>query len=192
MDARQLRTRARLASVVLQLSAQKPITQVTVSELASAAEINRSTFYEHADTPASLLRATLRAELDVIRERNLAAIDDLPNAVQDTTLDVLGHVESHDEIYLRGLSLDDNSGELHSMLSAHFARSVELLLESGALKLPKSKHPDLLADTTARFVADGTVGAIEAWLRTPSPRDPKTFLEIYRLVMPAWWPLPKL
>jgi len=190
MDARQLRTRARLASVVLQLSAQKSITQVTVSEIAAAAEINRSTFYEHADSPASLLRGTLRAELDDIRDRNLAAIDDVPRALQNTTSEVLDHVVSHEEIYQRGLSLDDDSGELHSMLSAHFQGSVHRLLESGHLKLPKSNHPDLLGDTVARFVADGTVGAIEAWLRTPSPRDHSAFLETYYLVMPGWWPQP--
>ena len=190
MDARQLRTRARLATVVLQLSAQKPITQVTVSELAAAAEINRSTFYEHADSPASLLRATLRAELDEIRNRNLAAIDDVPRALQNTTSEVLDHVVSHDEIYQRGLSLDDDSGELHSMLSAHFQGSVYQLLESGALKLPASKNPTLLSDTVARFVADGTVGAIEAWLQTPSPRNHDAFLETYYLLMPGWWPNP--
>ncbi|TBN56499.1 TetR/AcrR family transcriptional regulator [Glaciihabitans arcticus] len=191
MDARQLRTRARLATAVLQLGAQKPITQVSVSELAAAAEINRSTFYEHSDSPAALLRATLRAELDQIRDRNLAAIENVPKALQNTTSEVLEHVASHDEIYQRGLGLDDDSGELHSMLSAHFQGSVHQLLDSGHLKLPASTYPDLLSDTVARFVADGTVGAIEAWLRTPSPRDNAAFIETYYLVMPAWWPKPK-
>jgi AcrR family transcriptional regulator len=189
MDARQQRTRAQLARAILELAEAKSVTSITVSELAAVAKINRSTFYEHSDSPASLLRSTLRDELDVIRDRNLGAPLDVRTAVLQVTTDVLDHVDAHSTIYSRGLSLDDNAGELHSMLSAHFAQSMRQLFESGTVELPKSADPAYLEDTAARFIADGTVGAIEAWLRTPAPRERQAFLEAYRLVMPGWWPL---
>jgi len=189
MDARQVRTRANLARAILELAGEKAVTEISVSELASAAGINRSTFYEHSDSPASLLRSTLRDELDEIRSRNLDLTGDVDTAVLATTTDVLRHVDSHDRIYARGLGLDDNAGQLHSMLSVHFQQSIRLLLAAGSIEPPKSADPAYLDDTVARFIADGTVGAIEAWLRTPTPRDPQAFLDIYRLVMPRWWPL---
>ncbi len=41
----------------------------------------------------------------------------------------------------------------------------------------------------SRYVAYGTVGAIEAWLEGPEPRSVDAFAERYRLLLPAWWPL---
>jgi AcrR family transcriptional regulator len=189
MDARQVRTRTNLARAILELAGQKAVTDITVSEIASAAGINRSTFYEHSESPAALLRSTLRDELDEIRSRNLDAPTDATSAVLDTTTDVLRHVDSHAAIYARGLGLDDNAGQLHSMLSVHFQQSIRQLISGGIIELPNATDSAYLEDTVARFIADGTVGAIEAWLRTPMPRSTESFLATYRLVMPQWWPL---
>jgi AcrR family transcriptional regulator len=188
MDARQERTRAALSRAILGLARSKPVTTITVSEVAAAAGINRSTFYEHSDSPAALLRSTLRTELDGVRDRNLSGPLDARSAVSSVTSDVLDHVDSHSAIYSRGLGLGDNAGELHSMLSAHFQQSVHQLFATGTVS-PPGDDSDYLRDTVARFVADGTVGAIEVWLRMPQPRDRAEFLSAYRVVMPSWWPL---
>lgn len=187
MDARQLRTRARLARAILALAAVKAVADITVSEVASTAQINRSTFYEHSDSPTALLRSTLRDELDEIRDRNLTHPTDVTASVRAVTLEVLDHVESHAAIYSRALGHDD-AGELHSMLSAHFERSVRLLLDEGAVEMPEGSTA-LARSTAPRFIADGTVGAIDVWLRGPEPRSAEEFVTSYRTVMPAWWPL---
>ena len=187
MDARQLRTRARLARAILDLAAVKAVADITVSELATMAQINRSTFYEHSDSPTTLLRSTLRDELDVIRDRNLTNPTDVTASVRSATLDVLTHVDSHAEIYSRALGHED-AGELHSMLSAHFERSVRLLLDHGTVEIP-APASEFTRASVARFIADGTVGAIDVWLHTPAPRTPDDFLASYRTVMPGWWPL---
>ena len=187
MDARQLRTRARLARAILYLAAVKAVADITVSEIATTAQINRSTFYEHSDSPTALLRATLRDELDDIRDRNLAHPTDVAASVRAVTLDVLSHVDAHAAIYSRALGHDE-SGELHSMLSSHFERSVRLLVDDGSVEMPEGAT-EFTRATAARFIADGTVGAIDVWLHTPAPRSADEFLASYRTVMPAWWPL---
>ncbi|MCU1407135.1 MAG: TetR/AcrR family transcriptional regulator [Glaciihabitans sp.] len=48
---------------------------------------------------------------------------------------------------------------------------------------------NFVAEAAARFIADGTVGAIEVWLRTPAPRSIDQFTAAYRLFIPSWWPL---
>src|SRR5579875_2167271 len=67
VDARQEKTLASLSGTVLQLAAAGPITDVTVSGLAAAAGVHRSTVYTYASSPTELLRRVLRAELDELR-----------------------------------------------------------------------------------------------------------------------------
>ena len=64
MDARQLRSRSKLFAAILELAADVRAEDLSVTEVASAAGVHRSTFYEHAESPAALLREALEAELD--------------------------------------------------------------------------------------------------------------------------------
>lgn len=192
MDARARRSRTKLSAAVLDLAERDGIEAVSMVSIAQAAGVNRSTVYEHAASPLELLRLVLRTELDTIRERHLTpgAHPDIPTAVRRTTDDVLHHVDSHAAIYSRELGSAESTA-LHGMLSAHFRESVLRLFQSGAIVPPRIDgiDPRLQDETTARFIADGTVGAIDAWLATPPPRDVQTFRHLYASVLPAWWPL---
>jgi AcrR family transcriptional regulator len=42
----------------------------------------------------------------------------------------------------------------------------------------------------ARYVALGSVGALETWLASPAPRDPDFFPRVARAALPAWWTTP--
>ena len=54
IDPRFVRSRALLAAAVLELASERPIGEVTVAEVATRAQVNRSTFYQHASSPAAL------------------------------------------------------------------------------------------------------------------------------------------
>jgi len=149
--------------------------------------VHRSTFYEHADSPSRLLRDALSAELDVVRDRHLREIapGGLGAALVAVTLDVLDHVEAHAAVYARALGSGEDA-VLHAMLSTHFQGSVTALVESGSVQVPPSVQG---SELLARYLADGTVGAIDAWLRLPAPRDRARFLAAYADLVPPWWPL---
>jgi len=187
VDARAERSRARLAVAVLDLAAERDASTLSVSEVARAAQVHRSTFYEHADSPSGLLRDVLSAELDVVRDRHLRRIapGGLSAALVAVTLDVLDHVEAHAAVYARALGSGQDA-VLHAMLSTHFRGSVTSLVESGAVLVPASVQG---SELLARYMADGTVGAIDAWLRLPAPRDRGLFLAAYADLVPSWWPL---
>lgn len=187
MDARAERSRSRLSAAVLRLAAERDAVTLSVAEVARAAEVHRSTFYEHAESPAGLLRDVLRAELDVLRDRHLRDIPagGVPTAVLGVTQDVLDHVEAHADVYARALGAGEDAS-LHTMLSTHFRESIALLVESGAVDAPASLTG---SELLARYLADGTVGAIDAWLRRPAPRSREEFLAAYADLVPAWWPL---
>lgn len=203
MDARHRRSRAKLADAVLRLVSERPIDEVTASEIAAAAGVNRSTFYAHAASPLALLESVLRDELDALRDRHLASIPDssvpraaAAEAVTAVTLAVLENIESHAAIYERGLLADAGGGHrgetsLRPMLAAHFEESSRQLLAQHAL-FPSDEEEaadPLLAAMVGPFVANGSVGAIAAWLAQPEPRDAEAFLRSYRRLVPPWFPL---
>jgi AcrR family transcriptional regulator len=192
MDARQRKTRAALATAVLELASEQSIVDATVSQLAARAGIHRSTFYEFASSPIDLLQSVLRGELDMVREEFRVDVDPsrVGRALADTTSAVLAHVERHESIYRRGLGEGSEGASLHAMLSGHFDQSARLLLSQHSIRIPEVSGVDesTLRDAVAGYVADGTVGAIEVWLRSPAPRDREAFLRLWAVLVPGWWP----
>ena len=191
MDARQRRTRAKLYGTITTLAATEPVSRITATEVAREAGVHRSTFYEWAQSPAELLRDALRAELDEIRVRHLADSDlDLVEAIAATTREVLRHAAVHSALYRRDLGADGGDAGLASMLADQFTGSTAELLSRQRVRVPidpERVSPTVAADTAARYVAHGAVGAIAAWLDLPEPRDEDAFLELYDVLVPAWF-----
>ncbi|MFK4807526.1 TetR/AcrR family transcriptional regulator [Microbacterium sp. ZW CA_36] len=188
MDPRKQRSRDRLHAAALALATERPISSLTVTQLADAAGVHRSTFYEHADSPSGLVEAALTAELDVLRDELMKDRSDAATAVATVTEGVLRHILRHIDIYRRELA--DGGGTLHAMLSRHFRGTTEILLERGRIRLPLTADgvaDSAVADAAARFLADGTVGVIDGWLRHPRPRV-EDFLRVYLALLPEWWP----
>ncbi|MCD8146392.1 MAG: TetR/AcrR family transcriptional regulator [Clostridiales bacterium] len=47
LDRRQRKTRQAIQNALLSLMKEKPLSKITVSELAATADVNRKTFYNH-------------------------------------------------------------------------------------------------------------------------------------------------
>jgi len=188
VDARQQKTLARLSATILDLASRGPVSEVTVSALAAAAGVHRSTVYEYAPSPAALLESVLRSELDALRTEYLVDVEpsDAGAAVVGVTRAVLRHVDDHDIIYRRGLGTESGAASLHAMLSEHFQASIDLLLDQHSLVVPADD--DVERRAIARYLADGTIGAIDVWLTRPRPRDVDAFLALVGRLTPAWWP----
>lgn len=191
MDARQRRSRERLHAAVLELAETRAVDELSVTEVAAAAGVHRSTFYEHAASPVALLQQALVSELDTLRDELLAdTTTDVEQAVTRTTRAVLHHVERHADIYRRGLGAGSGAASLHAMLSGHFLETSRRLGELARVdvRVPvPDVADDVVADAAIRFIADGTVGVIEGWLDAPQPRV-DDFMRVYVSLLPAWWP----
>lgn len=193
MDPRQLRSRTALHEAVLALASRRPLEEVSMTAVAAEAGVHRSTVYEHAGSVDELLRAALGAELDELRRGLPAAgagLAEVDRAVTAVTRGVLEHVARHAGIYRAGLAEDGGDHGLRAMLGRHFRESGRLLREvSGVdveVEVPGQPH-DLVADAAARFIADGTVGVIAAWLDQPDVTV-EDLLEVYVRLVPPWWP----
>jgi len=191
VDARILHTTAALREAILRLAADRPVSEITVADVTRAAGINRATFYSHAISPGSLLADVLTPELDRIREDDAdarraaaergAGADELATITRRGINAVVEHVVAHREIYCRALP-DPNDASLHRLLVEHFTVSSAQHIRS----LDIEHRPELLDDVAAGFVAQGFVGAIEAWLAGPR-RSRKALVDTIVLSFPAWW-----
>jgi len=188
-DPRARRSREKLAAAILDLAAEHDAGTLSVGQVASTAGVNRSTFYQHAASPAALLRQVLSEELDVLREAHLSAGSDIGPAILAVTADVARHVDRHRNIYRRGLVTDTGSGGLHAMLGSHFEASARLLLARRAVEIPAPGGREVPPPMVARFIAYGVVGALESRLLEASPRTVDEFLADLRELLPDWWPI---
>lgn len=195
MDARQRRTRARLASTILQLSAQRPTSEISVSEIAARAGINRSTFYQHAAAPCELLESVLAEELTELSITHLSTVsaDDAGGAIARATVAVLRHIDERADIYRVGLDDDLVGASLQPMLNRVFTSTLLDIFERGAITLPHAEclsdgQRELFVRSAAHFVAAGSVATFRVWLDTPAPRDIASFLEVIGELLPSWWP----
>jgi AcrR family transcriptional regulator len=191
MDPRQRRTREKLDAAVLALAADRPVEELTMTEVARAADVHRSTVHEYGVSPGDLVRQALVAELDALRAGLLEdRRRDTAEAMLEVTRRVLEHIRDHAVIYRRGLAADSGDGSLHGMLSEHFLESVRSLDAQRRLTWPARVRGLRVAESkemAARWVAQGMVGAIQGWLATGDPLDVPAFLRLYPSLVPEWW-----
>ncbi|MHA3683675.1 TetR/AcrR family transcriptional regulator [Leucobacter sp. HY1910] len=186
-DARIVRTRASLRAAILDLASQKPVTEITVSELAAAAEINRVTFYKHYASPAEALREALTSELDRSREAFLARFEEPTSDVRFDLISgvnfVLDHIDEHRKLYELSFA-DPDDGAVPSVLSAHFSDTIRLHL---ADYVPKnSASPEFDPEVIACYCGAGLVGALHMWVRE-GKCDREVLLKSLTALIPTWW-----
>ena len=184
-DPRITRTDRALTNAIVELASQRPVSQVTVADLAGRAEVTRATFYNRYSSPLELLIQVLCADLE--RGHRLEEARRADGRYSDAQMlrlatgDVANHVERFAAVYRHALHDPADDG-VYEALVRHFT-------DYGLAFIARSTHPDLPAanhQVIARFVAHGFAGAIKAWLSDDSVT--KTGLvEAAVACAPVWW-----
>jgi AcrR family transcriptional regulator len=190
MDPRQQRTADALRRVILEIAAEQPIDQVQVAEVARRAGITRSTFYNQAASPSALLASYLAEELDVVRqkfqERRALAGGNLAQVWAESERELVDHLRRNAAIYERDLT-DSSGGHLGPTLRNMLADHMEWSLREHLEVYTSAAADAVERDMYAAFVAQGTVGAFEVWLRSPEPRDSDAATRSILRSLPSWW-----
>ena len=199
MDARAQRTRTLLCATILDLATEQEISQISVAQIARAAQINRVTFYSHATSPMDLLAQALREQLDQVRRHLLTGASassgaktagpghPAPRPIEE----LAAHLIAHQAVYRRNITAAGH-GTVADFLSEHFAHSVHQVISEHSERIATeigsglSLSPTAL-NATAQFISHGAIGVIGVWLHDGSELDPQRLVTYLDHLFPPWW-----
>ena len=184
-DPRITRTDQALAQAIVDLAAQRPVSQITVADLADRAGVTRATFYNRYASPLQLLIQVLYADLDRgHRQEEARRAEGRYSATQLLRLatgDVADHVERFRAVYQHALHDPADDG-VYEALVRHFAGyGLAFMARSSRPDLPGASH-----QVIARFLAHGFAGAIKAWLGDDSVTR-TDLVDAAVACAPVWW-----
>ena len=184
-DPRIIRTAQALAQAIMELAAQRPVSQITVADLADRAGVTRATFYHHYSSPLELLIQVLYADLERGHRREEARRAEgrysAAQMLRLSTGDVADHVERFMAVYQHALHDPADRG-VYEALARHFTDySLAFIARCTHPGLPEANH-----QVIAQFVAHGFAGAIKAWLSDDSVTK-TDLVEAAVACAPAWW-----
>lgn len=186
VDPRIVRTERAVEEAVLALAATRPVSRISVSELAAAAGVSRATFYNRYATPLDALTRALRRDLRVGWEadvrRRAAGTASARDALRLANAAVVDHVERFRAVYGGGPEHDAGDQGVFDALTEHFIEYALDFMHTSGHAPPGGIDRRIVA----RFLAHGLAGALRAWLRDGGPgRD--DLVEALSCVAPPWW-----
>lgn len=184
-DPRAVRTRQKLVDAFHETIRDRDLDDMSVSSLARAAGVNRTSFYEHFASPEDLAIHALSDLFDVVRNADIVMRSEhrvpAAEASRRALREIVGFVHDRRETYVRLLG-PGAAPRLVSAVSAAFAeRTVQALAQMDA----RPAGADLRV--TAQFLAGGVLGVIGAWLASePGSCSPDQLVEALVLCLPGW------
>lgn len=183
-DRRVRRTRAALQNALIDLVEERDVSQISVADVVSRADVNRSTFYAHYQDVNELVEAACTAMIDDMIGL-VIALDPARTDPSDPPTDpadpdpvltaFFAHLAEHASLY-RGLLGATGSARviehvrLRTTVAAHFSA---YLGATGDIPPPDTTDPsDIPHDVPAAFAAGALLGVATDWLQRGCPRTP--------------------
>ncbi len=170
---------------IVELASERPISQITIADLADRAGVTRATFYNHYDSPLELVIQVLVDDLQRAHrledERRTIGDRSAAELLRLSIADVADHIERFKSVYGHAV-YDPADGAVYEALIRHFA-------DYAIVFIARCTHPDLPDanhDVIAQFVAHGFAGAIKAWIRDNSVTK-ADLVEATVACAPVWW-----
>jgi AcrR family transcriptional regulator len=185
IDPRIIRTGQAFEQAIVELASERPVSQITVAELADHAGVTRATFYNRYGSPLQLLIQVLFADLErahrLEEERRAEGEFSPAQMLRLATGDVADHIERFRAVYQHAVH-DPADGGVYEALVRHFTDYAMAFIARGT-------HPELPSSNQkviAQFVAHGFAGAIKAWLSDNSVTK-ADLIEAAVACAPVWW-----
>ena len=185
IDPRIVRTAQACRGAIVELAAERPISQVSIADLAQRAGVTRATFYNHYANPLSVLIEVLLADLErahaLEEKRRIEGGHSAAEMLRLSIVDVADHIERFEAVYR--LAVDDPAdGGVYDALVRHFTEyAIAFIARCTHPDLPDSNH-----GVMAQFVAHGFAGAIRAWLSDASVTK-DNLISATAACAPVWW-----
>jgi AcrR family transcriptional regulator len=185
IDPRITRTAQAFEQAIVELASQRPVSQITVADLADRAGVTRATFYNRYSSPLELLIGVLYADLERcqgLKETRWAeGHHPTEEVVRLTVSDVADHVDRFMAVYRHALHDPAGRGVYEALIRYFTDRSLAVIARSAHPDLPQANY-----QVIAHFFAHGFAGAIKAWLSDDSVTK-SDLVDAAVACAPAWW-----
>jgi AcrR family transcriptional regulator len=184
-DPRAVRTRQKLVAAFHEEIRDCDLGMMSVSALARAAGVNRTSFYEHFASPEDLAIHALSDLFDVVRNADMAMRSQhtvpAAEASRRALREIVYFVHERRESYLRLLGPGAAPQLVRAVGQAFTERTVQ------ALERMEARPADADPRVTAQFLAGGVLGVIGAWLADQAgPWSPDQLVEALIQCLPGW------
>lgn len=167
MDPRAARTRQRLQEALFELARERGIAELSVSDVAERAGVNRSTFYQHY----SDLDTVLADALDRSAALAGAQLDKflvLGPQTPEPLVTFLSHIYDNAPVYRQAFS-GASAGSVLARLQGHIRGAIDQVSITANSNVPLTIPLDIIA----AGVTGSIVGVIGAWLETDPLAPPE-------------------
>jgi AcrR family transcriptional regulator len=183
LDPRVRRSRLALEAALLELIAERDLSQVSVGDLTKRAGVNRSTFYDHYNGVHDLAAAACTSMFDelITAASSLALRGEPPGyPAGDPLANVFAHVGQHARLY-RALLGAEGSAQVINHLLERMTDTAHANLEQARAGHPASTgDPGILEDSQAVFIAGAVLATLIDWVRRGCAASPEQMAAILR------------
>lgn len=177
-DRRVIRTKQLIKDALIRLMERKKLAEITVSELAREAGVDRRTFYLHYDNI-----------YDIVAEIDDEAIQKLEKAVCAwNPAEGQDYFDVYTDIMLSNLSYYERIIKDRSYYTLEH-RCKEIMRNDLLNHLRKDSQMDpLTRDFYAEYVASGIINMYTHWIRTEKPMPVEQLTQMVREAVTESWP----
>lgn len=179
MDRRQKKTKDAIIAAFIGLLKKKSYEKVSVKDIIEAADVGRSTFYDHFETKDELVRQIcneLFAHIFAIHVKACSThnFSQLPSTTRNNLAHIFYHIRDKRDYYMGILQYDKGN------LFLRYFR--EYMLQQVKLTLDLQQQPALSRvpeDFIVNHIANGLMGAIQWWLQQNMQQSPEAVAEYF-------------
>lgn len=166
-DNRRVRmTKTMIKSALLELLEKKPLEKITVTDVCTLADVNRSTFYAYYVDVGMLLT---EIEDDVLSQLPALSGEELSSGdFIDLVEDFFGYVRNNERLF-RTLLVIRDSGSFNRRL-------VDAVMEK--YRGPLDKNNEIRDRYEYIYCVNGVVGILKEWIMTDFPISSRSLAEI--------------
>jgi len=165
MDKRIVKTKRAIHAAMTKLLAGKPIEEITVTELAEAAEINRKTFYNYYSS-VNMVAEEMEDEIVARFEETLRRLD-FDTLLKDpqTTFNTLARLITSDLDFYRSILTNRNQ---NSFLQKIISSLKERVMTLYAAQIPANSE---LLEYMLDYIVAGMVSVYQRWFESGMKAD---------------------
>lgn len=175
LDPRVERTRALLQDALLRLARERPLDDISVADIADAATVNRTTFYQHYVDKETLLADAIDAQA-ARQGADLAGMEGRLRDEQDPPPQLrryLEHVAGNADLYRRALGMHGSPIAMMRLRD----RITALVLTGIELNGPGADRSLVPVEIAAASISGSIYGLLLAWLEREPLASPDVAAE---------------